>query len=139
MKKKSQDPRPKSIQEVDVPFKKDDIKIQKLDLPVEQMEINKLLWHFNYPFWEKEGTDDWNLTPWELIKNTEKEQSHNKRIKTVDLSYPLQIIRYKRRWLLLDGLHRLTKAYMEGRKFVLVRKIPKRAIPLIKTGEWKDG
>ncbi len=135
----NKDPRPKSIQEVDIPFEKDDAKIQALDLPVEEMDINELLWHFDYPFWEKEGTDEWNLTAWELIKNPEKEPTHYKRVQNVDLSYPLQIMRHNGRWLLLDGLHRLVKAYLEGKKTVKVRKVPYSAIKLIKTGEWCDG
>lgn len=138
MKKKPRDPRPQSICSVDLTFKKDDAKIQALDLSVEKMDINELLWHFDYPFWEKEGANDWNLTPWELIKNPQKEPTHYGRIQAVDLSYPLQIMKYKGRWLLLDGLHRLVKAYLEGKRMVLVRKVPKSAIPLIKTGEWKD-
>lgn len=122
MKVKSYDPRPISIQEVDIPFKKDDAKIQALDLPVEEMQIEELLWHFDYPFWEKEGTDEWNLTPWELIKNPKKEPAHYKKVQSSDLSYPLQIIRYKDQWLLLDGLHRLARAYLEGKRIVKVRK-----------------
>lgn len=139
MKNKSSDPRPKIIQNVDIPFKKDDAKIQSLDLPVEEMKIDELLWHFNYPFWEKEGTDDWNLAPWELIKDPTSQPTHYRRVQIVDLSYPLQIMRYKGRWLLLDGLHRLVKAYLEGKKIVQVRKVPKSAISLIKTGEWRGG
>jgi hypothetical protein len=39
---------------------------------------------------------------------------------------------WRGRWLLLDGLHRLTKAKMTGQKKVKVRKIPREAIPKIK-------
>lgn len=138
MKQKCGDPRPKSIQDVDIPFEKDDLKIQALDLPVEEMPIEELLWHFDYPFWEKEGSNEWNLRPWELIKDPQKEPTHYRRVLGADLAHPLQIMRHKGRWLLLDGLHRLTKAYLEGQKIVRVRIIPRSAIPQIKTGEWKD-
>lgn len=60
---KSKDPRPRILQEVSIPFRKDDLKIQDLDLPTEEMDVKELTWHFAYPFWEKEGTDEWNLTP----------------------------------------------------------------------------
>lgn len=134
----NKDPRPKSLQQVDIPFKKDDKKIWELDLPVEEMPISQLVWHFKYPFWEKEGTDDWNLTPQGLINDPEKEPTHYKQIQKSDLSYPVQIYRYKNRWLLLDGVHRLVKAYLAGKKTIKVRKVPKSAIPLIKTGMWSD-
>lgn len=138
MKQKYGDPRPEVIQEVDIPFKKDDLKIQALDLPVEEMSIKELLWHFDYPFWEKEGTNEWNLTPGELIKDPQKEPTHYQRVLSVDLTYPLQIMRHKGRWLLLDGLHRLTKAYLEGYKTIKVRKVPRSCILYFKTGNWSD-
>lgn len=138
MKQGFSDPRPKSIQSVDISFKKDDKKIQELDLPVEEIDIDKLLWHFDYPFWEKEGTNDWNLTAWELIKNPEGEPTHYKRVRDVNLLFPLQIMWYKNRWLLLDGLHRLVKAYVQGKKKVKVRIVPESAISQIKTGMWNE-
>ena len=49
-----------------------------------------------------------------------------------DLQHPLDIMFWKRRWLLLDGLHRLTKAKMTGQKKIKVRKIPQEAIPKIR-------
>jgi hypothetical protein len=42
-----------------------------------------------------------------------------------DLSYPIDIMENKGRWLILDGLHRLVKAYKNGQKTVKVRKIPR--------------
>ncbi|HVX93102.1 MAG TPA: hypothetical protein VHA74_03240 [Candidatus Dojkabacteria bacterium] len=48
-----------------------------------------------------------------------------------DLQYPLDIMFWKGRYLLLDGLHRLAKAKILGLKTVKVRKIPQEAIPQI--------
>lgn len=132
----SKDPRPKILQEVSIPFKKDDRLIQKLDLPVEDMDIKKLLWHLDYPFWEKEGTDDWNLTPRAVIENPTKEPSHFSRVINADLNYPLHILFHNNRWLILDGLHRLTKAVIEHHTSIKVKRIPNSTIPLIKIGDW---
>lgn len=133
------DPRPKKLQEVNIAFKKDDRKIWKLDLPVIEMPIDDLMWHFDYPWWEKEGTDDWNLTPQELVDDPKKEPTHYRKIQRADLAFPLQVMRHKGRWLLLDGMHRLVKAYLKGDKMVKVRIIPPSVIALIKTGRWSDG
>ena len=37
----------------------------------------------------------------------------------------------KGRWLILDGLHRLVKAYELGQKKVMVRIIPREKVPEI--------
>jgi hypothetical protein len=37
----------------------------------------------------------------------------------------------KGRWLMLDGLHRLMKAHLQGEKFVRVRIVPREMIPKI--------
>lgn len=136
---KNRDPRPDILQKVNIPFIKDDQLIWALDLAVETMPISKLLWHFNYPFWEKEGTDDWNLTPQRLIDDPNKEPTHYKQIKAADLSFPLQVMRHNGRWLILDGLHRLVKSYLAGETTLRVRKVPSSAIPQIMTGLWSDG
>lgn len=135
----SRDPRPKKLQDVNIAFKKDDRKIWALDLPVTELSIDELLWHFDYPWWEKEGTDDWNLTPQELIDDPKQEPTHYQQIQRADLAHPLQVMRHKGRWLLLDGMHRLVKAYLNGDSVVSVRKVPRSAIKLIKTGRWSDG
>jgi len=45
-----------------------------------------------------------------------------------DLSYPIDIMENKGRWLILDGLHRLVKAKILGFDKVKVRKIPRTEI-----------
>lgn len=136
---KNRDPRPKNLQQVNVPFDKDDRLIWALDLPVETMPIADLIWHFDYPFWEQEGTDDWNLTPRALLDDPTREPTHYQQIMAADLTYPLQVMQHNGRWLLLDGLHRLVKAHLAGAATVQVRKVPSTAIPQIKTGVWSDG
>lgn len=48
-----------------------------------------------------------------------------------DMKYPIDIMRNKGRWLILDGLHRLMKAYLLGMKKVRVRKIPRTKVKII--------
>lgn len=44
-------------------------------------------------------------------------------IQEADLSYPLHILFFKGRPLILDGLHRLTKAVLTGRKIISVKVV----------------
>lgn len=73
----------------------------------------------------------YDLTPKEVLNNPERYVVEFSIIKDADLRYPLEVMFYKERWLLLDGLHRLAKAYLTGKHIVDVRKIPKGVIPLI--------
>ncbi len=100
------------------------IKLRELPLPVEEVDIKDLLWHFDMPVWEKDGTDDWNLTPWEVIRKEKGSEGHQKRVETADTIHPLVVTRYNSRWVILDGVHRLVRFYMQGEKKVKAKIIP---------------
>lgn len=117
---------PKIIKDIGFDFHWSEEKVWKLDIPIEEISINELIWHFDIPFWEH-----YQLKPIDVINNPLKYKDEYKRIMVSDLQYPLDIMYWKKRWLLLDGLHRLTKASILGMKTVHVRKIPKEAIPQI--------
>ncbi|MBI4058734.1 hypothetical protein HY404_00685 [Candidatus Microgenomates bacterium] len=122
---------PKIIEEVGFDFHWSEEKVWALDLPVEEMDISELEWHFDIPFWDKPG-GFYDLTPNEVLANPKGYKEEFDRTMKSDLSYPLDIMFWKNRWLLLDGLHRLVKAKQLGMKTIKVRKIPKEAIPLIR-------
>ena len=123
---------PNIIKKVGFDFRWDSKKVWKLDLPVVNMDVNDLIWHFDIPFWEKEDTDDYNLTPWEVINKEKGTKEHRKKVADANLEYPIDIMENKGMWLILDGLHRLVKAYESGSKQVRVRKIPREKISEIK-------
>lgn len=122
---------PKVIEEVGFDFRWDNAKVWKLDIPVTEILIDELIWHFDIPFWEKSDTDDYNLTPREVMFNANGTSEHRKKIENADTSYPIDIMENKGRWLILDGLHRLVKLHEQGKKIVKVRIIPKEEMPNI--------
>ncbi len=117
---------PKIIDDVGFDFDWKEEKVWELDVPVEEISLDELSWHFDIPFW-----GDYDLKPIDVIKDPSKYDSEYKRIMDSDLQYPLDIMFWKGRYLLLDGLHRLAKAKILGLKTVKVRKIPQEAIPQI--------
>ena len=121
---------PKIIEEVGFDFHWSEEKVWKLNVPVEEMPISELGWHFDVPFWFTEN-GFYDLKPREVIENPEKWKKEYDRTMNSNLDYPLDIMYWKNRWLLLDGLHRLVKAKILKLESVKVRKIPKEAIPLI--------
>jgi len=122
---------PKIIRDVGFDFKWSEEKVWALDIPTEEINISDLIWHFDFPFWNKpDGYYD--LKPNEVLANPEIYTEEFERTTKADLSHPLDIMFWKNRWLLLDGLHRLVKAHTLGMNKVKVRKIDLRYIPLIK-------
>jgi hypothetical protein len=123
-------PLPKIIQEVGFDFDWDEQKVWGLNLPVEEMAVSKLEWHFDIPFWWTKG-GYYDLKPRSVIDHPNRYPARIKRIMNSDLSHPLDIMRWKGKWLLLDGLHRLVKTKMLRKTNVRVRKVPHKAISLI--------
>ena len=120
--------------EIDFGFVHEDSKIWKLDISSEEIPIIELESNLDIPYLDKEGTDDWNLTLRELINAPEKEPGHYKKIKNVQMEYPIEIYFFKGSWKILDGVHRFCKAVMDGRKTITVRKVTAEMVPRILRG-----
>ncbi|MFA6601566.1 MAG: hypothetical protein WCT02_01750 [Candidatus Paceibacterota bacterium] len=65
----------------------DNIRLRELPLPIIDIDIKELMWHFDMPVWEKDGTDDWNLTPWEVIKKIDGSTDHQKKLRMLMLVF----------------------------------------------------
>ncbi|TSC90184.1 MAG: hypothetical protein G01um10145_288 [Microgenomates group bacterium Gr01-1014_5] len=122
---------PKIIKDVGFDFNWSEEKVWALDVPVVDMDVAKLEWHLDIPFWWT-NNGFYNLAPREVINNPEKHKEEYERVLNADLKHPLDIMFWRGRWLFLDGLHRFVKAYLRGDKTVKVRKIPQEAILQIK-------
>lgn len=110
-------------------------KIWALNLPVTEMDIKELLWHFDAPWWPNDAGERWTITPWDVLKETPNSKHEQTAMEKADLSYPIDVLENKGKWLILDGIHRLTKAYKLGYKKVSVHIIPRERLPEILTGE----
>ena len=123
---------PTVIKKVGFDFSWDTKKVWTLDIPVEEIDITELEWHFNIPFWDKPNGGYYDLTPNQVLSDPEKYKEEYERTMKADLSHPLDVMLWKGKWLLFDGLHRLVKQKQLGKERVRVRKIPQNLIPKIK-------
>lgn len=120
---------PEIIKRVGFDFDWDERKVWQLSVPVEDMPIEDLTWHFDVPFLWNKPDGFYDLKPSEVIDEPERYPAEFERTMKADESFPIDIMHWKGRWLILDGLHRLMKQAVNGKTSVKVRKIPKSAIP----------
>lgn len=119
------------IRDVGFDFHWSEEKVWALDEPVREMEIAELDWHFDVPFLDH-ARGRYNLTPRAVMAHPEDYTDEYERTMMADLAHPIDIMENKGRWLILDGLHRLMKAYMQKMKTVYVRVIPRDRIDEIR-------
>lgn len=103
-------------------------KIWALELPVIEMNIADLAWHFDVPFWPNDKGERWEVTPMEVINKKEGTVSEQKNVDKADLNYPIDILENKGKWLILDGIHRLAKAHKQGHAKIKARIIPRERL-----------
>ncbi|MBU4216977.1 hypothetical protein L6270_04065 [Candidatus Parcubacteria bacterium] len=117
---------------LNVGFKIDEPKLWAMNIPVEEINISEIEYNLDIPYLEQEGTDDWNLSPRMLIANFEKEITHAKQVELAELKYPIEIYKHQGKWIILDGVHRFTKAVRLEYKTIKVRKISNEIAQLAK-------
>lgn len=123
--------KPAIIEEVGFDFHWDEQKVWGLDVPTEDMEIGVLDWHLDVPFIWSKPDGYYDVNPRDVIERPNQYPEEYERTMQADQRYPIDIMHWKKRWLILDGLHRLMKQTIQGVTTVQVRKIPTSAIPLI--------
>lgn len=118
---------PKSVLEYGFDFDWNEEEVWKLNYEKEEMDIQKLEWHFDVPFWNLNG--NWyTLTPRSVMNHPETFKKEYERVMGADISYPIDVMENKGRFVILDGLHRLVKCKLLGMKEVTVRIIPRSEI-----------
>ncbi|MET0779433.1 MAG: hypothetical protein ABWY71_01225 [Candidatus Saccharimonadales bacterium] len=122
---------PPIIQEVGFDFSWDERKVWKLQAETEDLSIDALAWHLDIPFLWSKPDGYYDVTPRSVIDHPSKHAGEYERMMHADTRYPIDIMFYKGRWVILDGLHRLMRSVSDGVQTVRVRKIPAAAIPLI--------
>lgn len=98
-----------------------------------EMPINDLTWHLDVPIWSSViGEPRFDLCPRQVLQNPRVHPEHFFRLRTANLSHPLDLMWTTDRLVILDGVHRLARHAWEGHRMVRVRRIPRAAIPRIR-------
>jgi hypothetical protein len=128
---------PPALNGIVLDFLWDHRRLWSLNLPVTQVPVADLGWHLDLPMWTFEGRP-FVLTPKEVAQNPQAYPDQYARTLTADTSVPLHLLARPSRLTVLDGMHRLLKACMEGRRAVLAKKIPAGRLDEIATPSTRD-
>ncbi len=120
---------------INTQFKIEEEKLRAMEIPVETIDITELANNLDIPYLEQLWTDDWNLSPRMLIENFDKETHHAGVVQKADLQYPIEIYFFKWQWIIIDGVHRFTKAMMQWDTTIKVRRISDEVVNQVKKGE----
>lgn len=100
----------------------------ELDLPRAQIPMARLDWHLDVPVWPDADGAPYRVTPRQVIENKEQNAVEYARILRADLSYPIEAILRGDRWMILDGIHRMAKAWLGGAESMTIRVVPDAAV-----------
>ncbi len=108
---------PKELAEVYVDFYWSQEKLWNLSIEAEEVKIAEIDWILDLPIWYM---DDIKI-PRLLIENPNLDKFHWNRVEAADLTYPIHLIQWKKRLLVLDGIHRLIKAMISGQDRIFAK------------------
>lgn len=101
------------------------MKLWALDTPAEPARFDALAWHLELPVWSTvPGEPRFDLRPRDVLERPTISPRHWARIQNADLSRALEQFEQQRRWVIVDGYHRLARAALEGRRTLFVRHHP---------------
>ncbi|MEU4197291.1 hypothetical protein AB0E69_35705 [Kribbella sp. NPDC026611] len=108
---------PDPLREVFPPYHWQLAKLRELDLKVEPVEIADLVWMFDLPLWQLDG-ERFRVTPHQVAETPMNYRAHYQRVMDADLDFPVNLVAYRGRLVVLDGIHRLLKAHFLRRRWI---------------------
>ncbi|WP_238351497.1 hypothetical protein [Kribbella shirazensis] len=108
---------PEALREVFPPYRWQLAKLWELDLKVEPVEVADLVWMFDLPLWQLEG-ERFRVTPHQVAETPMNFRAHYQRVMDSDLDFPINLVAYRGRLVVLDGVHRLLKAHFLRRRWI---------------------
>jgi len=128
---------PPALNGIVLDFLWDHQRLWSLDLPVTQVPVSELDWHLDLPMWAFEG-QPFVLTPKDVARNPQAFHEQYARTLAADTRFPLHLLARTSRLTVLDGMHRLLKACMEGRRTVPAKTVPVGRLDDIATPSTRD-
>jgi hypothetical protein len=97
-------------------------RLWELPLREESMPLLNLAWQLHLPWWRLDGRP-FAITPHQVATSPHRYLEHYSRTLNADLRKCLRVTYRAERWVVLDGVHRLLKAWLVGLYEVRVGKV----------------
>ncbi len=127
---------PELIQEHILPFNWDVKKVWTLECK----SVATPRSHFDYllglPLWSSKPNMGmlFDISPLEVLGDKSRSPYQYDRVVKADLSWPIDLLEWKGKTWVLDGVHRIAKSYLQKDSNISVRLHNERVIPAIKNG-----
>lgn len=93
------------------------------------MELEHLRWLYALPLWRGSDRRWFRVSPDQFLVAPAAHPEHARRVADADLRFPIHVLWRRDRWMVLDGVHRLVKADLLGRKAIEAIVISAADIP----------
>ena len=125
---------PVELQTHILPFNWDVKVVWSLSTPAQEIGREEFDYLLALPLWSSASNSGmlFDVSPIEVIKRPNRFPHQYKRILQADTRFPIELIEYKNKNWVLDGVHRLVKMYLKDNKNINVRIHPSDVIPIIK-------
>lgn len=126
-------PMPAVLRRVYFDFDWDRRRVWAVDTRPRVVERKLLDWHLDLPFWSTRPPEArFDVVPRDVIRHPSEHPVHTRRMREADLHYPIDVMEHGGRLCILDGIHRLARTALEGRRRVWVHRIPRSMIKHIR-------
>jgi hypothetical protein len=105
-------------------------KLWALNLPIQRVPVQDLVWLLDLPLWQMNGTR-FQVSPAEVRADPGRFPDHFRRVMAADTDQPICMAEHHGRLVVLDGYHRLLKAAIEGRSEIDARVLSRRDLESI--------
>lgn len=114
---------PAVLRDVVLDFVWDRDRLWSLDLHVTWVPVAELDWHLGLPMWALNGRP-FVVTPEQVARHPHAFREQYARTMAADMSFPLHVLDRPTKLTLLDGMHRLLRAHVNGSEAIQVKKLP---------------
>jgi hypothetical protein len=105
-------------------------RLWRLPLPVSSWDVRSLAWHLRLPLWAHDG-EPFAVSPAQVLRAPARFPRQHMRMMAADLACPIDLLDRGGRPTILDGVHRLAKAWVLGAPEVQARLLPVAMLPRI--------
>lgn len=105
-------------------------KLYSLNLPTKCVDVAVLAHHLNLPYWQWGGRP-FTLSPYKVLSDPLRYTEQFNRTMEADLGFPIAIFEQSDKIIILDGVHRLLRAYAKGDQVIEAAVFSEKFIPEI--------